>query len=435
MKRRLCSPLRLHTLACTALSWTTLLGCSSADSNNGGASGDGSGGANDGSTGGASEEAPGAGGTTQGSGGHGEGPVGTGGVPGNTDAALGSGGDEAPGSGGTDENSASGGDGTGGNSASGGDGSGGSDAGVDADGCPLTQEGFSTRSALGQDGTSGGAEGPVVTVSTQVELEQYASSEEPYVIRVDGTITIVPKGKEVNIRSNKTIIGVGTTGEINEGGFFVGAGEHNIILRNLKIGNTFKEDDPEGKDQDWDGIQIDTGHHIWIDHCDFHHGGDGLIDSRKDTTNLTVSWSILRDHNKAFGIGWTENVTAEMTIHHNIIRNTTQRNPSTDNVLRAHLYNNWLENVTSYGNYARGATNMVLENSVFENVNNPHYYDTGSLVAIGNIYSETSGQKESSGSVYSFFDPTDFYDYDLDDAAEVKALLTQCAGPRPSLGN
>lgn len=315
------------------------------------------------------------------------------------------------------------------------DGSGGADPGVDSDGCPTTQEGFSTVNSLGQDGTFGGDGGTVVTVTTQADLEQYAGAAEPYIIRVDGTVTIVPKGKEVNITSHKTIIGVGTTGEINEGGFIIREGEHNIILRNLTIGNTFKADDPDGDTQDWDGVQMDTAHHIWIDHCDFHHGGDGLIDSRKDTTNLTVSWSLLRDHNKAFGIGWTENVTAEMTIHHNILRNTQQRNPSTDNVLRAHLYNNWLENVTSYGNYARGATNMVLENSVFENVNNPHYYDTGSLVAIGNLYSNTSGQQESSGSAYSFFDPSSFYDYELDPTNEVKTVLTECAGPRPTLGN
>jgi pectate lyase len=159
-----------------------------------------------------------------------------------------------------------------------------------------------------------------------------------------------------------------------------------------------------------------------------------MIDSRKDTTYLTASWNVLHDHNKTFGIGWTDNVTAQMTIHHNIIRDTVQRNPSTDNVLRAHLYNNWLLRVSSYGNYARQGTNMVLENSVFDQVNNPHYYDTGSLVAIGNIYRNTTGQKESSGTTYSFFEPSKLYKYTLNPASEVEALLTKCAGPRATLG-
>jgi pectate lyase len=133
---------------------------------------------------------------------------------------------------------------------------------------------------------------------------------------------------------------------------------------------------------------MDTANHVWIDHVHFHHLGDGMIDSRMDTTYLTVSWNILENHNKAFGIGWTDNVTAQMTIHHNWIHDTTQRNPSTDNVLRAHLFNNLLENCTSYGNYARGGTNMVLQNSTFVSVNDPHYYDTGTLVATGNVYSQ-----------------------------------------------
>jgi len=78
--------------------------------------------------------------------------------------------------------------------------------------------------------------------------------------------------------------------------------------------------------------------------------------------------------------------------------------------------------------------NMVLENGVFESTNNPHYYDTASLVAIGNTYVSTTGQKESSGSTYTFFDPSDLYPYSLDPTSEVKDLLTSCAGPRPTLG-
>jgi pectate lyase len=63
----------------------------------------------------------------------------------------------------------------------------------------------------------------------------------------------------------------------------------------------------------------------------------------------------------------------------------------------AHLYNNFMQRLGSYGNYARGGTNMVLENSVFEDVKDAHYYDTGSLVAIGNSYTDTTGQKSRPG--------------------------------------
>lgn len=326
---------------------------------------------------------------------------------------------------------------SGGNSASGGsDASGGStgDPDVDADGCPLTLEGFATSNAEGQDGTFGGRDGEVVTVTNQADLNFYATAADPYVIRVQGAIQFSPKGTEIRVASNKTIVGVGTTGEIVQGGFFLGAGVHNVILRNLTIRDSYVDGDEDGKTNDFDGVQMDTAHHVWIDHCHIRRMGDGMIDSRKDTTFLTVSWNILSDHNKAFGIGWTENVTAQMTIHHNWLRDVNQRNPSVDNVLRAHLYNNWMLRVASYGNYARGGTNMVLENSVFDGVKSPHYYDTGTLVARGNVYRSTTGTKESSGSSYSFFDPSDFYEYTLDPTDEVEALLTKCAGPRASLG-
>ncbi len=305
---------------------------------------------------------------------------------------------------------------------------------VDVDGCPLTLEGFATVNADGQNGTTGGLGGETVTVTTQAELEEYAGASEPYVIRVASSITISPKGKEVSVASNKTIIGVGADVAIVQGGFRL-IGSSNVILRNLTIKDSFVDGDYDGKTQDYDGVQMDTAHHVWIDHCHLTRMGDGLIDSRADTTYLTVSWNVLSDHNKAFGIGWTENVTAQMTIHHNWLRDTNQRNPSTDNVLRAHLYNNFMQRLGSYGNYARGGTNMVLENSVFEDVPNPFYYDTGSLVAKGNSLTDVSGQQESSGSSYSFFDPSDYYGYQLDAAVDVPELLEKCAGPRATLGN
>jgi pectate lyase len=354
------------------------------------------------------------GGTSGGSGGRG-GATGTGGVGTATGGATGRGGT-------TSTASAMG---------TGGSGAGGT---TSADGCPLTLEGFATINVDGQNGTYGGRDGETVTVTNQADLNRYLTATQPYTIRVQGKITISPQGTELKVNSDKTIIGVGSTGEIDQGGFFLGADVHNVIIRNLTIGNTKIPSDTTGKEYDYDGIQMDTAHHVWIDHCMFHDINDGMIDSRKDTTYVTTSWNILHDHNKAYGIGWTDNVTAQMTIHHNVIRDTVQRNPSTDNVLRAHLFNNWLLRVESYGSYSRQGTNMVLENCVFDQVNDPYYYDTGTLVAIGNVTRNTTGQKESSGSTYSFFDPNQLYKYTLDQASQVEALLTKCAGPRAELG-
>jgi pectate lyase len=318
--------------------------------------------------------------------------------------------------------------------AAGGAGAPSTESSVDSEGCPINLEGFASVADETQNGTTGGAAGEVVTVTNQTDLTRYAEADEPYVIHVQGALTLAPKGKEILVASNKTIIGVGASAEIVEGGFNLGVGIHNVIIRNLTIHGTFEEGDWEGKTQDHDGVQMDTAHHIWIDHVHFHHIGDGMIDSRKDTSFVTVSWNVLSDHNKAFGIGWTENVTSQLTIHHNWFRDTNQRNPSTDNVLRAHLYNNWLERLASYGHYARGGTHMVLEHSVFDTVKDPHYYETGSLVAIDNEYIDSQGRRESTGTSYGVFDPHMFYQYTLTPTRDVSALLTRCAGPRATLG-
>ncbi|MEU0115060.1 pectinesterase family protein [Streptomyces bobili] len=302
-----------------------------------------------------------------------------------------------------------------------------------------TADGFASVDALGQNGTYGGRDGKTVTVKTLADLEKYATAAEPYVIVVAATINMNPVGKEIKVASDKTIVGSGTSGHIVGGGFFLGQGVHNVIIRNLTIRDAY-QGVWNDKEHDFDAIQMDGAHHVWIDHNDLRHMADGLIDSRKDTTYLTVSWNKLSQENKAFGIGWTENVTADITIHHNWIRETEQRNPSTDNVAHAHLYNNFLEDAagtdikSSYGNYSRGRTNMILENSYFQGLTNPVIRDaTATLVQRGNVLSGTTGRNESGGTGAAW-DPKKYYTYTLDKAADVPALLKSGVGPRGSIG-
>jgi len=300
-----------------------------------------------------------------------------------------------------------------------------------------TADGFASVNALGQNGTYGGRDGQIVTVRTLADLEKYATAAEPYVIVVAATINMDPVGKEIKVQSNKTIVGSGTSGHIVGGGFFLGTGVHNVIIRNLTIRDAY-QGVWNDKEHDFDGIQMDGAHHVWIDHNDLRHMADGLIDVRKDSTYVTVSWNRMSQDNKAFGIGWTDNVVTDITIHHNWIRETEQRNPSTDNAAHAHLYNNFLEDVagtditSSYGNYSRGATKMVLENSYFQGINNPVIKDsTATVVQKGNTFVGTSGRNESGGTA---FDPKSYYAYTLDATANVPSLLKSGAGPRSSIG-
>jgi pectate lyase len=293
---------------------------------------------------------------------------------------------------------------------------------------PDAPEGF----AATDGGTTGGAGGETVTVTSFEELDQYATAEEPYVIQVGGAIEYPEMGYEIRVASNKTIIGAGTAGEIVGGGFFLAEGTSNVIIRNLTIRDTrMADDDPDDDAYDYDAIQIDTSDHIWIDHNRLERMNDGLIDSRKDTTNLTVSWNIISENNKTFGIGWTDNVTAQITIHHNWFTGTNSRNPSGDNAANLHLYNNYMQNLGS-GNWSRGASNTVIENSYFEGVTDPLIKDEDAqLVDSGNVFVDCEGDQQTGG---EGFDPSSFYEYTLDAAEDVPAIVQDGAGPQADIG-
>ncbi|MDT9681365.1 pectinesterase family protein [Streptomyces sp. TRM76323] len=288
-------------------------------------------------------------------------------------------------------------------------------------------------------GTTGGRGGKVVTVRTQADLARYAGAAEPYVIRVAGAIDVAPFGTAIDVASDKTIIGVGTSGEIVHGELRLNPGTRNVIIRNLTIRDSFVEGDWDGKTNDFDGIQMDSVSHVWIDHNRFSRLGDGMLDIRKDSTYVTVSYNRFEDHNKALGIGWTSNVATQVTIDHNWFKGTKQRNPSADNCAYAHLYNNYLsaqvddgDPVWTYGNWARGRTRMVIENSYYDGVQHPYQADaTAELVQRGSVLRGTTGRTDSRGTA---FDPRDHYAYRLDPAAAVPALVSRFSGPQRTLG-
>ncbi|WP_345567988.1 pectinesterase family protein [Streptomyces plumbiresistens] len=288
-------------------------------------------------------------------------------------------------------------------------------------------------------GTTGGAGGKVVTVTDQASLARYAAAEEPYVIRVSGAIAVEPFGSDIVVTSNKTIIGVGDTGEIVHGELHLNPGTSNVIIRNLTIRDSAVEGNWDCKDTDFDGIQMDTVHHVWVDHNRFSNICDGQLDVRKDSEYVTVSYNRFENNNKTFGLGWTTNVKTQITIDHNLFARTKQRNPSVDNAAYAHLYNNYLtaqvdpgDPVWTYGNWSRGRTRMVIENSYYRDVQHPYQADaTAELVERGSILRNTTGRTDEWGAA---FDPREFYDYRLDPAAAVPALVERFSGPQKRIG-
>ena len=145
---------------------------------------------------------------------------------------------------------------------------------------------------------------------------------------------------------------------------------------------------------------MDTADHIWID-----HNTDRADERRphRQPQGHQLPHRVLErtsaSNNKAFGIGWTDNVTARMTIHHNWIHDTNQRNPSIDNVALAHLYNNYLQNITSYGNLSRGSRRWSSRTATSTTSNDPYTYDTtaASLKQSGSIVVNCTGEQKTNG--------------------------------------
>lgn len=292
-----------------------------------------------------------------------------------------------------------------------------------------TPDGFAALPGYGLAGTTGGQAGRIVTASTVQELKDFAAAPEPLVIFISGSLKAADYIK-IPVAANKSFIGTGAGAEVVNAGFKL-INVSNVIFRNFTIRDAYIPGDWDGKtpQNDRDGIQLDTTHHVWVDHMKIQRMGDGLIDTRKDSDLVTYSWNVFADNNKALGVGWTANAVTRMTIHHNWIRNTTQRNFSLDNTAAAHVYNNYLQDIGQYGMMGRNAAKVVLEGNSFSTVQDPIVAKDPATEVVNrdNVFNGTRGRKDNVGAA---FDPSQNYAYQKDDAARVPEIVAAGAGPR-----
>lgn len=69
---------------------------------------------------------------------------------------------------------------------------------------------------------------------------------------------------------------------------------NNIIIRNLEFDELWEWDEASKGDydkNDWDYITVENSSNIWIDHTTFHKAYDGLVDIKKGSHGVTISWS------------------------------------------------------------------------------------------------------------------------------------------------
>jgi pectate lyase len=245
--------------------------------------------------------------------------------------------------------------------------------------------------ATAGSGTTGGEGGPEVVVDTLSALRFYANQPGPYVIKVFGTIN----GNEVvRVRSNKSILGIGSDARLLGVGLQVGWNSEfgqigNVVIRNITFEKALAP---------IDGVMVSAGaRNVWIDHCNFFsdraHGVDfydGLVDVNHGADFITVSWSRFHEHYKTSLVGNSDNTGDEdaghltVTYHHNSFINSGGRNPSVRFGL-VHVYNNLYRDLDDYGVAARMGAQVPIENNWFENVDRPIRADTSLSPVAGHV--------------------------------------------------
>jgi pectate lyase len=295
--------------------------------------------------------------------------------------------------------------------------------------------GFASVDAWGQNGTTGGAGGPTVEVDTAAEFLAAIARSGPVNICVRGMIAL--PGPMHDVASDKTIVGVGSTSGLTGGGLNIGLvvdngvtappanAVHNVVVRNLVF-------------RDWpdDAINVQMfSHHVWLDHNDLSRGYDGVIDVKRGSSYVTVSWNHVHDHTKNMLLGHddsngTQDVgRLKVSYHHNWFDRTPQRNPRVRFGEPVHVYNNYYLYNTDVGVACQAGAGCVVEGNYFEDVEEPvsnHYAGpAGRCVARNNVFAGESGQPDCSGAVE---EPRNYYDYTLDDPNSVKAIVMSGVG-------
>lgn len=332
-------------------------------------------------------------------------------------------------------------------------------------------------------GTTGGEGGQVVTPSTFDELNAYCTSPLPYIILIDrefkgsnpdASTPDDPVRRVLKLNSNKTLLGVDSSGFINQINIDINS-KQNIIIRNIRF--TMKDVPVDvsgsevkilGTNNDPDIISISADlssipfaeritRNIWIDHCEFYNEDpavmtdqdryDGLIDIKNDAQFITISWCYFHDHHKGClsGSGGSDNYDRKTTMHHNLFDNISSRIPL-QRYGKLHLLNNYVIN-SGNGLNVRIQSEAVAEKNYFKDSKKPifgkvseggeatefdNYFDNCTRLSWVHIPSVSSPDADplNESEEYNANDYVIPYEYSANvyEVAEVPEIVTAWAG-------
>lgn len=127
-----------------------------------------------------------------------------------------------------------------------------------------------------------------------------------------------------------------------------------------------------------DGVSMEGDNsNIWVHNCDFFYGavgtdadqikGDGSIDMKYNTTNITISFNHFWDSGKStFAGGATETGLIYFTYHHNWFDHSDSRHPRLAHAT-VHVYNNFYDGNGSMGLLNTETTSAFVEANYYRN--------------------------------------------------------------------
>lgn len=207
----------------------------------------------------------------------------------------------------------------------------------------------------------------------------------PLAVRIIGAVTDtdfagLKDGNYINLQGNNatdrrieniTIEGVGEDATLYGYGVCFKR-THNIEIRNVAI-MLFGDD----------AISMDTDNsNIWLHNIDFFYGkpgrdadqvkGDGSIDMKYRSTDITISYNHFFDSGKVMGCGGTtgEDENLRITYHHNWFDHTDSRCPRL-HYTTAHIYNNYYDGVPVYSIGNTTESSAFIECNYFRGCKRP----------------------------------------------------------------
>lgn len=275
-------------------------------------------------------------------------------------------------------------------------------------------------------GTTGGGSSAAVTVTSLDAFKTAVTGTAAKTVKVSGIISL---SGQVDIGSNTTVLGVGSSSGFTGGGLRL-KNSTNIVIRNLNISKPVAPAD---------GITVQKSTKVWIDHNSFSADRDhdkdyydGLLDITHASDQVTVSWNTFKDHYKGSLVGHSDSNASEdtghlkVTYHHNYFDNVNSRIPS----LRfgtGHFYDNYVVGASTAVHSRMGAQ-MLVENNVFRSTGVAittirDSDEDGYVVARGN---DLGGAATEISQVGTFTEAP--YSYTAEPASSVVSSVTGGAG-------